>query len=334
MINISIISGCNNKCSYCFQKDSYHKKGLMLQMDEILDIFDWAKGAPKMGILGGEPTLHPECARICAESVQRFPTMFFTNLLCKQSLLEEIINLNMTWLINTNSRKELLGLFDENIEYINKIKPSYTIGFGTTLTGKLSEDIRYIDRLIALGKKYPDLVKIYRIALASPSPDEEYKLVNFDKSIEYFYTLLEKEKQNQVVSFDCCVNYCQLSNDIMTKIKNDPRTYGIRHFCSYAMIEILADKSVTFCSSLPSEIFNEITTYKMFKHWVECADYIDAYVRNFMDKYSYFCKNTTLCKSKDCSGPCFAALANLVKQEEKKPIIIQKFHQLRRDLFN
>ena len=59
MVNISIISKCNNNCKYCFQQDSYHNSNQMLTYDEIEDILQWSKNAPRVALLGGEPLLHP-----------------------------------------------------------------------------------------------------------------------------------------------------------------------------------------------------------------------------------------------------------------------------------
>ena len=62
-MNISIISACNNNCEYCFQKD-YHTQGKMLTFEELEEIFQWGITEDRIGLLGGEPTLHPDIVKI------------------------------------------------------------------------------------------------------------------------------------------------------------------------------------------------------------------------------------------------------------------------------
>lgn len=334
MTNISIISACNNNCSYCFQKDSYHKQPDMLEFDEILKIFEWSKGSQRMGILGGEATLHPECLRICRASVSRFNTIFFTNLLCDSQLLVDLLKLDMVWLINTNSRPELLNLFDDNMSLLEQSRNLHKFTFGITLVGNPNEDIKYIKNLFRLSKKYPDLVQCYRIALATPTCDRKYKLINFDESLKLFYDVLNKENDKRTVAYDCSVNYCQISPKLMQYIINDSRTAGLKSKCGDVRIDIMADRSINFCGSTPSEIFSELKDYRMFGNWVECANYIQNFVVNYMKRHAFSCKYTHICNNKDCHGPCFALTASLVKEERNKPLYIQKFNSFRKNFLN
>lgn len=334
MTNISIISACNNNCDFCFQKNSYHAQPDMLEFDEILKILEWARGSSRIGLLGGEATLHPECLRICRATSLRYPTVFFSNLLCKTELLEELIKLRMNWLVNTNARKELFDLFEENMHLLNNQTDNLNFTFGITLVGNLNIDIKYIENLVRLGKKYSNIVKSYRIALATPCHDKVYKLINFDKSLKELYSILNKENSNNRISYDCCVNYCQISPTLMAKIKNDTRTLGIMHTCSESRIDIMADKSVNFCGSTPSDLFSELKDYRMFDNRQQCYEYIKAFVANYMNKNKYICKSIRKCQNSECSGPCFALTANLVKEEQKKPKIIKIIDEFKRNFSN
>ena len=115
MTNISIISACNNNCHYCFQRDNYHKQNLMLDYAEVLKILEWSRGINRIGILGGEATLHPQCYEICKAAREGFATILFSNLLCDQELLSKLIKLDLKWLVNANARKELVDLFEDNL---------------------------------------------------------------------------------------------------------------------------------------------------------------------------------------------------------------------------
>lgn len=151
MTNISIISACNNKCKYCFQQDNYHNLGQMLSYDEILDILDWISDRTKLGIMGGEATLHPDIVKILETAVHmEFEnTVIFTNLLCSKQLLFEIVKYapEINWLINTTTRNELLDKFEENVEYLSKIN-NKKLTFGITLINDPEYDKRNIDKII------------------------------------------------------------------------------------------------------------------------------------------------------------------------------------------
>ena len=38
MVNVSIITKCNNNCKYCFQEGDYHERNQMLTYEDIEDI--------------------------------------------------------------------------------------------------------------------------------------------------------------------------------------------------------------------------------------------------------------------------------------------------------
>lgn len=330
MINISIISNCNNNCDYCFQKDSYHNLNKILEYDEILEIFKWAKGEKYIGILGGEPTLHPQCVDICRKSAEEYTTIFFTNLLCNGLVLENLAKIgSLHWLINSTTRKDSVELFEENISYLNNLKNFKPATIGITLVGDVEVDAKYIENLVRLARKYPNVTGVYRIALATPCHDKEFKLKRYDKSIELMYSISKKETPNKRIFFDCSVNNCLISSKLKEKLMQDNRTYKLDFVCHPTeRVDIMADRSINFCSSVPDEIF-KIRDYRNFENWRECSKYILDVRNEFMKKYSHFCKVSKYCNDKSCKGACFASLVNLVKQEKKKNICLQKLHLAR-----
>lgn len=330
MVNISIISNCNNNCEYCFQKDSYHDLNKMLEYDEILNILKWSRGDSRIGILGGEPTLHPDCIKICKTAAEEFNTIIFTNLLCKGSILEELVKIQpMGWLVNSTTRHELADMFEDNISYLNNLRTFHPISFGITLVGNLESDLKWIENLVRLGKKYTNVVANYRIALATPCHDKEFKLKRYDKSIAKIYEVAKKETPHMTISFDCCVNNCLMSHEMMLRLLQDPRTRNLKFTCPpQPRVDVMSDRSINFCGSVPDEIFT-IRDYRKFDDWRECGMYIMRIREEFMEKYSHFCKVSKYCQDKSCSGACFASLANLVKQEQKKSKLTQNYHEVR-----
>lgn len=335
MINLSINTSCNNNCEYCFQKDSYHQLNEKLSIDEIDYLLEnWCVGVGRIGIMGGEPTLHKDCLEILKKTAQKYNTIFFTNLLCSTNILKELLQIqNVNWLINTTTRDELKHIFIKNIEYINSLEKKHNISLGITLTGNLKKDEKFITNLINLGKNYPHVSEIYRISLASPCHDVEYKLINYDASVLRLYELMDKYTPNFKISFDCTINCCQLSKDVFSKVLTDSRTWRISSSCNEASIGIMADKKVDYCFSVPEEIFNG-KKYTDFKNWQECHQYILKIKKEFLSKYYKFCKTCNKCKNEDCEGACFASCVHLVRQQSKKPLISQKFTKMKYAFLN
>ena len=102
MANISIISTCNNNCSYCFQKE-YHKQNKIMPLEEVKKIIDWHDSEGRIGFLGGEPTLHPNIAEMVEYALSKGKkTLIMTNLLCDNSVVEKLIQFKIfSWIINS-----------------------------------------------------------------------------------------------------------------------------------------------------------------------------------------------------------------------------------------
>ena len=70
MSNIAIVNYCNLKCPYCFADDMIHEETMAITMDDFGKILEFCAKIPMMnhiGIIGGEPTLHPQFQEILKE---------------------------------------------------------------------------------------------------------------------------------------------------------------------------------------------------------------------------------------------------------------------------
>ena len=66
VIQIEITNACNLSCANCSRLVGHHKKPFFMTLDEVrnaIKSLDGYKG--KIGLMGGEPTLHPEFSEIC-----------------------------------------------------------------------------------------------------------------------------------------------------------------------------------------------------------------------------------------------------------------------------
>lgn len=69
MANIAVTNFCNLKCPYCFADDMICEEKRHITMDELRRTLSWLARTPKnhVGIIGGEPTLHPHFSDIIKE---------------------------------------------------------------------------------------------------------------------------------------------------------------------------------------------------------------------------------------------------------------------------
>lgn len=65
-VQIEITNACHNSCSNCTRLCGHHKKPYFMQLNKVKQAIDSMKLFPNMvGIMGGEPLLHPQFEEIC-----------------------------------------------------------------------------------------------------------------------------------------------------------------------------------------------------------------------------------------------------------------------------
>ena len=70
MPNIAIINFCNLRCQYCFADDMIQENSKTMSLDDYRKVLDFVARTPMnhVGIIGGEPTLHPDFEDILKET--------------------------------------------------------------------------------------------------------------------------------------------------------------------------------------------------------------------------------------------------------------------------
>ncbi len=63
---IEVTNACNNQCANCTRFIGHHRKPFFMDLDTIKKAIESLEGFPGgIGLMGGEPTLHPQFAEIC-----------------------------------------------------------------------------------------------------------------------------------------------------------------------------------------------------------------------------------------------------------------------------
>ena len=133
MPNIIITDYCNLNCSYCFANNKANTHMTLKNLKVALDFC--AAGGSDVGIIGGEPTLHPNFKNVIKE----------INQYC--------IGTNTTALLYTNGieLEQYLGYLGDRIHLLINVNPPNEIG-GTNFT-KIVSTINRIDDLCWFGNR-------------------------------------------------------------------------------------------------------------------------------------------------------------------------------------
>jgi radical SAM protein with 4Fe4S-binding SPASM domain len=110
MPNIVITTYCNRRCPYCFALDAMENAPARdMNLRDFVVITDMLVAARRssVGVLGGEPTLHPQFYEMLWYLVSRgINARVFTNGICSDELMDELDHLpyqdRVTFIVNVN----------------------------------------------------------------------------------------------------------------------------------------------------------------------------------------------------------------------------------------
>ncbi len=74
LIQIEVTNACNYRCANCTRLVGHHKKPYFMDLDTIIKGIESLEGYHgHIGLMGGEPTLHPEFRKICNIYLEMIP---------------------------------------------------------------------------------------------------------------------------------------------------------------------------------------------------------------------------------------------------------------------
>ena len=74
LMQIEVTNACINQCANCTRMVGHHKKVFFMDLDTIRKSIDNLEGFPGgIGLMGGEPTLHPQFREICKIYQEKIP---------------------------------------------------------------------------------------------------------------------------------------------------------------------------------------------------------------------------------------------------------------------
>lgn len=310
--NISILTDCNNNCPYCFQQD-YHGKHKYMDIDQFKEILNWCGDVSEIGLLGGEPTLHPNLLKFVDEVQDRnIRVSLLTNaLLDNDALWEELLKRRIYYLVNCNHNEKYNNIFKKNLDKLLSSPMTSYITLGITLIGDAVYDNASIDYIEYLINAFSHISLSIRIGIATPY-NAKYKILDYSNQITRLINIIERSLSYMAI--DCAINCCNIDSSVFGRILYSSKIMNpeISH-CMGSINSIRLDGSVLYCDSLDDI---KVDSYKNYKNLNECIAELNRQKDEMLKNIPVYhmCNKGVVCNNKICTGPCPAILNRLYKQ--------------------
>lgn len=308
---------CNQRCSYCFASEFVNKKRndmSFANFKKAVKFINTAKQNNRVGIIGGEPLLHPEFDKFINyldknKDVKRF--VIFTNGVFLLNHKKCIESKKAGILINVNSPLEVgEANYNKTVEAIDYIVNHDDINKLTIGLNIFSPDLDY-SFFTNLADKYD--FRMVRLSIVVPAYDKE------KNGLLHFYKL--KQKTLEIVkkllvrgtkfNFDCNVPVrCLWGEEELEDLKlmglTGEKKYliPINESLCHPVIDILPDLTVIRCFGLSDK------TKMSMKDFKTIDDLRDYYINNVDAKLSQIPldEKCLTCEMfvKKCYGGCLA----------------------------
>lgn len=328
MANLMITKQCNLKCTYCFSNEFVNRQNDMMSYENFLKCLDFlmCDVNERIGIIGGEPTLHPNLKKMLVRLIDSpfSHVCLFTNGILLDRYFNELRNSKFQILINLNS-PEMIGIknFEHTFEnaniMINELYMKEQVAFGLNVYSP-DMNVGYIfDVLKELHQKK------LRISVAVPNLDGDRNIDPLD-----YFKQMKPMLQKIVITllemdvapwFDC--NYiptCILDDsdrDIASKYMSTLKRSNMMHTSPICqpVVDILPNLHVVRCFGMSDYYkvslfdFKDISSLK--RHFSAKIDGL-AYQIFPSEK----CGECMDYKAGNCSGGCYAYRSSKMKKAE------------------
>lgn len=329
MANIMINKVCNLQCPYCFankfvnQKNCKDENNITIEnFMQALNFATYRNNQCKIGIIGGEPTIHPDfekLVKIAADDNRVGEVVVFSNGIHIDKCFSVLDNPKISVLINLNSPSDIgIENFNKIIDNAKNIENS-KISFGVNIYDPKKD---YSFALKACTEK--KLNKI-RISVVVPNTNDKRNV----NSLEYFqqfknvlFAFLKQCKEYDIMPYYDCNNFptCLWNQEEYNWIEtyvNDfkERTGYYSNLLSLPIcepvIDILPDLTAVRCfgcSDINAPITDFVNIFDLRNFFKNINDNMSIVVADNNSK----CKNCYDRATSKCYGGCIAFKRNKI----------------------
>lgn len=322
MANIALTKYCNLQCPYCFAQDMMtEEEKSNIEINILQDILKWLENTPeeRIGLIGGEPTLHPKFKEILSivnnycERTQRTSILFTNGIKLKDFL--PYISPNMSILININSPEYMTKVnFESLLETLNILYIKGKLQNQVTCGCNLCLEIQNYDFFWDIIDKYK--INHVRVSVTAPS-NLEYKN-NKEKYYEdlkpIFLSFISNAKKRKViVNLDCNhIPKCYFTPDELTFIIDNCNENPFIRECCEPCIDITADFKATCCFGT----YDSLIDCCYFQNCHELKEYFLKEIISKKHAFNNFgkCQDCLDFHLKKCQGGCLG-FSSFVKND-------------------
>lgn len=310
--------GCNLKCTYCFANEFVNKKSSYISEENFQKAIDFLtrEDVTRIGIIGGEPTLHSQFKNFLEYLINNRrvgEATIYTNGILLDRFINQVISPKFRLLVNCNSPKEIGNEQYEKLRnnlntLINEHYMRERINLGINL---YSDDLDY-SYIIELLK----MCGLHRVRISLTVPDfSTYGDVNaieyFKKRKPFLFKFLKDMQDNNILPYYDCNKppYCIWTDEEKEWLENMVEKYhvesnliGDHSFC-YPVIDILPNLQVVRCFGMSEYEKVNISDFNGVSE-------IASYFLNHIDSASYQipandgCKECRKRQLRKCTAGC------------------------------
>ena len=324
MPNIVLTTRCNRNCEYCFALEVLHDNSQpYIDFQEIVNIADRIGGSNDraVGLLGGEPTLHPQFVEILRYFIERgIYVSIFTNGICSDSVHHKLDKLDhhrnqFRFIVNTNppalepernrTRQDMfLTRYALSCDLsINIFNPDISLDFGAEVTQRTGlKDCRI------------------RVGIAQPIAGESNSylpLSAYGKAAADIVHLAELVfERNITVNLDCGFPLCSFSNEQLGALRR--MNAGLRFICDMA-VDFAPQLSAWSCFPMATQC---VIKYDPFSSMDQVTERFREMTNNLRGQMVFGlypeCTNCIYRRNAVCAGGCLSHSLNRHKNNQRQ----------------
>ena len=323
MPNIAVTNFCNLSCPYCFANEFIAESDKQyLTQEQLITILNFlttsSRSLGKIGIIGGEPTLHPNIKNLI-ETVKSYVyshgghIVIFSNGIKLDSVLSTLddkcsvlINLNEPNLIGPSKWKQIT----DNLNKAKVLNLTKYISLGINLYPDI-KDYEYI--FIEAKKIYAKSIRVSYVA-----PTKDYSVSNKDEYYEnaksIFLNFLElSEQYNIKIHLDCNrIPSCYFTEEELVFVESrlDSKDNNqLDHYCR-PVVDITPDFKATACFGTYKTInLQDFDTFDALEQYLEAEALCPLREKNATHPKCASCEKLA---NKTCQGGCLGFAKNAI----------------------
>lgn len=348
MANVMINQICNLKCPYCFacefvnniknNKNTNHPSNI--NFENFIEAVDFiSKSDNHIGLIGGEPTLHPKFKEILIHLINNksiSSCTLYTNGILLSNYLQLLSNYKFSMLINCNSPADVgQQQFNNMVKSLDSAHFEYFLNDKITLGINMYKPNFEYEYIIDLLKKYKKENVRTSIVVPNTSNKKNYNPLDYFKelkpSVFKFFRRLKQE--NIMPNFDCnMLPVCLMTESEKEELKEFySLEKGCGKYCNLIdgskcspVIDILPNLDSVRCFGMSS--FKKLNI-RDFNNLIELNNTFKMSIDNISSSIylSEECKNCSERLNLNCFGGCLAFKATKLNHLSQ---IIEQFNNM------